>query len=185
MPRMKWANSFDGLPDDPDDWSDGTEDYDGPEPKGNLVLSGDITKMWATTSQAGNDMIKVLFVASGNTDDRKKYNGWVCFDNITFADNMAWRYGPFLDVLDVGLADVERRTVVGEEENPGFPILKIGPLSLKRPISGRIKTKIERSAEYGTSTKIGKWLLPKDAIESDDDGEEEDWDDEDDEDQPF
>lgn len=160
------------------------DDYDGPVPPSNKVLAGELKKAWVTETANGDPMIKTLFVADGNTGDRKQYNGCPIWDQVLFTmPQVKFKWQPWLDALGITLADVKNKTIIGDEETTGDRIEKIGTVSFAKPIPIRVKTQKERSEEYGEQARVGRWLPPADTApdEDDDDFEE----DEDDEDQPF
>jgi len=188
MAKMRWGSDIDweGLEDE-EYTEDEFEDYDGPLPPGNTILNGYIKKAWATESQAGDAMLKVLFIADGNEGERKAYDGWPGWDNVLFSmPQVKFRWQPFLDAIGVKLSDLKSRTVIGDEENQGDVITKIGAVRFdgKTPVEARIKTKREKF-EGETVCRIAKWLPPADAElddgadEDDDWGDDEDWDDKD------
>lgn len=186
MPKMKWDNDIDwrGL-NDAEYSEDDFEEYDGPLPPSNVILSGFVKKVWATESANGDAMLKVLFEASGNNGDRKVYDGWGGWDNVLFSlPQVKFRWQPFFNALGVTLADLKNKTVVGEEENQGDRILRIGTVKFdeKTGVPARVKIKREKY-EGETVARIGKWLP---AADEDGDVDDDFSDDEDgDEDDPF
>jgi len=151
---MKWGDDFDELPEDYD--GSDFEPYDGEEPPGNMVLRGEVKKLWTKTSSNGNPMLVALFQAEGNEGKRAQYDGWSCFDNIPLLPNTAFRYMPFLESFGLTLADLRRKTVVDDgEDNVGTPVLKIGTKKFPAPAS--ITTKREKY-EGETRTKVNNWM---------------------------
>lgn len=185
MPKMRWSKDIDWRELDNAEYSeDDFEEYDGPLPPANVILSGNVKKIWATESSNGDSMLKVLFEADGNTGDRKVYNGWGGWDNILFTmPQVKFRWQPFFDAIGISLADVKNRTVVGDEDNQGHVIERIGSVKFGGKIPARVKIKREKY-EGETQARIGKWLPPADAVSDEDDFEDGDGD-EDDEDDPF
>lgn len=184
MAKMRWNKDIDwrGL-NDAEYSEDEFDDYDGPLPPSNLILSGRVKKIWGTESSNGDAMLKVLFEADGNTGERKVYNGWGGWDNVLFSlPQVKFRWQPFFDAIGVSLADVKNKTMTDGEDNQGDVITKIGSVKFdgKGPLA-RVKIKREKY-EGETQAKVGKWLPPADAITDEDDFEdaEEDGDDEDD-----
>jgi hypothetical protein len=182
MPRMKWNEDTEWreMNDAEYEEYEEFEEYDGPLPPNNLILSGYIKKIWATESQAGNDMLKVVFEADGNTGERKVYNGWGGWDNVTLTPGTKFRWQPFFDVLGVTLADVKNKTVVDDEDdNNGAHVLRIGKVKLDGvKVPARIKVKREKY-EGEWQAKVGKWLPPAENADptDDDDAELDDLDD--------
>lgn len=153
MPRMKWAEDFDDLPEDWDD--DGFEPYDGPEPPGNKVLNGEVKRMWTKEFSSGNEGLVVLFEAGGNTGDREKYNGWSTFERIPLIPSMNWKYGPLLEALGITLRDVKAKTQIeDDEDNVGFPIKRIGNLKFPKAVS--VITKREQNGDV-SEARAGKF----------------------------
>lgn len=174
MPRMKWGADFDELPEEWDE-SDFVE-YDGPVPPKNTLLNGEAKKVWAATSKKGNDMLVVLFEASGNTGSKKQYNGWSAFDYITLTPDTAFRYGPFLEVIGATLNDVKAKTLVADEDdNVGTPVKRIGTAKFPKPCA--VITKRERYDDE-TVAKVGKYAAlakkAKSRAADEDDDEEDD-----------
>lgn len=184
MARMRWSQdvNWDELESEaynPDEF----EDYDGPLPPHNMILAGVVRKMWATTSSAGDEMIKVLFVAAGNEGEREVYNGAPLWDNISFTlPQVKFRWQPWLDALGVTLADLKSKTIVGDEEDRGDVIEKIGRVNFagKTPVAARVKVVREKYNDEAQA-KVGKWLPPAMDADDADADEADDWDDEDDE----
>jgi hypothetical protein len=177
MPRMKWGADFDELPEDWDE-SDFTE-YDGPVPPSKKLLKGEAKKMWAATSSSGNEMLVVLFEASGNKGENEKYNGWSTFERIPLIPKMNWKYGPLLEALGVTLDDVKRKTLVAEEDdNVGTPIKKIGAMKLPKAmavITKREKYEDETRAIAGKfASAVTKKSRSRRAADEDEDEYEDD-----------
>lgn len=179
MPKMKWGDDFDELP---EEWEESDfQPYDGDEPPGNIVLKGAIERVWATTFKSGSQGFKSVFKASGNTGDRAKYNGWSCWDNIIMLPQNAWRYGPWLQVLDVTLRDVKLKTILAaDDDNVGTPVVRIGTTKFAKPVSCSIRTKREQSEGYDPKIVPSAYFVPKSQTDEDDDADELD-----DEDVPF
>lgn len=174
MARMKWDADINWRELNDAEYSEeeGFEAYDGPLPPSNIVLDGDVTKIWATKTNNGDDAFKALFVAAENEGEKKKYNGlavweWVLFTNPA----VKFKWQAFFNALGVTLAEVKAKTLVEDEEgNQGRRVTRIGNLKLDEPIPCRIKTQIERSEEYGTQCRAGRFLaLLHDRAEDDDD----------------
>lgn len=158
MPRMKWGDEFDELPEEYDGGD--FEPYDGEEPPAKTVLRGQVKKLWITESKQGNRMLKVLFEAGGNQGKRAEYDGWSVWDQIPLLPNCAFRYMPFLESLGLTMDDLKRRCAIAQEEdNVGTPVLKIG--TVKFPANISVSTKREKSEDYGTSTRVQTYMETK------------------------
>lgn len=177
MAKMKWE-------DDDIDWrglheeeysEDDFVEYDGETPPANTLLDGDIKKIWLAESQAGNKMFKVVFEAAGNEGDLKEYDGYGVWDNVVFTSKEAkFRWQPFLDMLGITLRDIKAKTIVGEEDNVGLVVEKIGKVDFTSPVPARIRTGIEKKGEYKGEGRIAKWLPALDDEEDDEDLDDED-----------
>lgn len=176
MPRMKWGADLDELP---VEWEESDfEPYDGPLPPANKLLNGEVKKMWAAVSEAGNDMLIALFEASGNTGDKEQYNGWSTFERIALTPKMAWKYGPLLEALGITLQDVHKNTIVAkEDDNVGTPIRKIGTLKFPKACSVVTKRETyegERQAKAGKFAAVTKKAKARSRRAAQDDDELED-----------
>lgn len=173
MAKMKWDDDIDwkGLNDEEYSDDGDFEPYDGPEPPANTLLDGEIKKIWLAESSTGNMMFKVLFEAGEDTD----YAGCPIWDNVVFTSPQAkFRWQPFLDAVGISLKEIKAKTIVGEDDNVGTVVEKIGKVDF--PCEIRVRTAVEKKGEYKGQLRVGKWLAP---VDSDADIEE------DDEDTPF
>lgn len=183
MAKMRWGNDIDWRELNDAEYSeDEFDDYDGPLPPANVILSGFLKKIWATESSNGDPMLKVLFEASGNVGERKVYDGWGGWDNILFSmPQVKFRWQPFFDAIGISLADLKNKTVTDGDDNQGDVIAKIGSVKFDGKVPARVKIKREKY-EGETQAKISKWMPPADAVSDEDDFED---DVEDDEEDPF
>jgi hypothetical protein len=104
-------------------------------------------------------MLKVLWVAEGNTGDEAQYEGLTVWDNITINPAGKFRWKPFIDTMGFTLRDLKAKMIVAsEDDNMGAPIEKIGTWAPDTDGAlCRILTARERyQGEW--STKIGKYL---------------------------
>ena len=180
MARMKWGSDINWRDLDSAEYDESQEfeDYEGPVPPSNKLLSGDVKKIWATESAKGDPMLKVLFVAAGNTGNKKQFNGCPIWDNVLFTmPQVKFRWDPFLRAFGLTLADLKNKTVVGDEETNGAVVRKIGSVSFEKLVPARIRTQKENSEDYGEQCRVGRWLPAKDAdedIDADDEYEDDD-----------
>lgn len=185
MPKMKWGDNepdWDEL--DDAEYNEGDfPRYDGPIPPKNTILTGVIKKVWATESQAGNKMFKVIWEAEGNSGDKKKYNGLSIWENVVWTPQTKFRWQPWLDALGLTLRDVRSKTITAEDEdNVGLPVLRINKLKFTGDgVDIRIVTDTD-TYNGEKRAKVGEWLMPSDDTG---DSDEDDDMDEDDEDAPF
>lgn len=130
------------------EWSESDyQDYTGKQPPTGTVLRGGIQKMWWTYTANDDPMIKMLWVAAGNTGETAEYNGLPVWDNIVFTPKAAFKYGPFLQVLGLTLKQIQTQLFVADDDdNVGAPIEKIGKVA-----PGTSAT------ECGIVTKRRKW----------------------------
>lgn len=185
MAKHRWGNDIDWRELDDAEYSeDEFDEYDGPLPPSNVILSGYVKKIWATETSNGDPCLLVLFEADDNTGDRKVYNGWGGFDNVLFTmPQVKFRWQPFFNAVGISLADVKNRTVTDGDDNQGAIITRIGTVKFDGKVPARVKIKREKY-EGETQARIGKWLPPADAVDDEDDFEDGDADDAD-EDDPF
>lgn len=154
--------------DDTDDY----EPYDGELPKTGTLLSGYVKKMWWTFSSNDNAMIKVLWIADGNTGKTAEFNGLPVWDQIVFTPKAAFRYGPFLQVLGITLRDVfKKMDVADEDDNQGAPINKIAKLIPGEDAVCGVITKKEKY-EGDWRVKVGKFVENPDVDDDDDEPED-------------
>ena len=171
MPKMKWGENepdWDDL--DDAEYEDGPERYTGPLPPKNTILDGSVKKVWATQSQGGNRMFKVLWEAEGNSGEKKKYNGLAIWENVVWLPQTKFRWQPWLDALGISLADVRGKTIVAEDDdNVGTPVIRIA--KLKFPAEIRILVDHDKFNDEKRA-KVGEWLMPSDADVEDEDDDE-------------
>lgn len=148
------------------------EDYEGPEPGGKVLVPLYIKKLWWCYTSNEDPMIKVLAIAD---DTAGRFSGWPVWDNIALTAGAKFRWQPFLDAFGFTLRDIKGKIMVGEEEDLGDPIEKIGTWQPGEDQDGayaRVLTKREKY-QGNWSTKIDTWLKYKAGVEGDDSDEEE------------
>lgn len=175
MAKLKWDN-FDDEALDGVDWDPETDGgftpYDGPIPPANTILKGAVKKAWSTNSKAGNPMIKLLWEASGNSDEKEKYNGLPVWHNVVFMKEYPGLWKPFLAAFGLTASDIKNKTIVdsAEESNHGKPIVKISNSFKPGDAKVSIVTKKEKYNDED-QVRIAKFLL---AVDEDDDADDED-----------
>lgn len=147
------------------------EDYSGEQPPKGTILRGFIKKMWWTYSQNDNPMLKILFVADGNTGDLEEYNGLPVWENAVLIPSVKFRWQPFLDTFGLTIRDVKTKLYVSaDDDNQGAPIEKIGKWEPGEDARCRIVTKRERyQGEW--NTKVSKWLDDEEAADEEEEEE--------------
>src|SRR5215472_2387479 len=153
------------------------DSYDGEVPPKDIELVGYVRKMWWTRSQAGDPMLKILWLAAENEGDYEEYNGCPFWLNAALIGAAKFRWAPFLDNFGITLKAVKTQTDVADKDDQnGAPINKIGnwrPGEENDESWCRIITSRERyNGEW--QPRVGEWL----PYEDDDAGEGEPEDDE-------
>lgn len=175
MAKLKWDDfddeGLDGVSWDPES-DGGFTPYDGPIPPTDTILKGEVKKAWSTTSKAGNPMIKLLWEASGNEDEKKQYNGLPVWHNVVFMKEYPGLWKPFLAAFGLTASDVKNKTVIdaNEESNHGKLIVKISNTFKPGDAKVSIVTKKEKYNDED-QVRIKKFLL---AVGDDDDADDED-----------
>jgi hypothetical protein len=149
--------------------------YDGEVPPKDIELTGYVSKMWWTRTQANDPMLKILWVADENTDDFEEYNGCPFWLNYALIGGAKFRWAPFMENYGLTLKQVKNNIDVEDKDDQfGAPINKIGSF---RPGEGndeawaRIITDRERyNGEWKPAIK--EWL-PFDADDEGADPEDE------------
>ena len=152
------------------------DQYDGEVPPIDTELTGYVKKMWWTRSQAGDPMLKVLWVAAENDGDAEEFNDCPFWLNLALIGGAKFRWAPFLENYGITLKQVKTATDVADKDDQnGAPINKIGSF---RPGEDsdeawcRIITGRERyNGEWRPSVK--SWL-PYDADEAEADADDAD-----------
>lgn len=176
MPKMKWGDedvNWQALNDEEYDPDKQFDDYEGPDPDVNTILSGDIEKLWLVVSANDDWMFKAIFKADGNEGDREQFNGLPIWDNINWSLPQCkpfWQ--PWLDALGLTLKDIKAKTVVeAEEDDRGWTaVTKIG--DVKFPAAIRVKTSKEKKGEFKGKVTVGRYMPPAERDADDDDDEE-------------
>jgi hypothetical protein len=160
------------------------DSYDGEVPPKDIELTGYVRRMWWTRSQAGDPMLKVLWVAAENDGDFDEYNGCPFWLNAALIGAAKFRWAPFLDNFGITLKQIKNNTEVADKDDQnGAPIIKIGnwrPGEENDEAWCRIITNRERyNGEW--QPRVGEWL-PYDAdgdeAEPDDEEPEDDYEEE-------
>lgn len=144
--------------------------YSGEQPPADTVLDGYIKSAWWTETSGGDRMIKLIFIADGNTGEEEEYDGLPVWENLPLTSNAKFRWKPFIDSQGITLLDIKKKLYVSpDDDNIGAPIEKIGTWEPGEDTRARIITKVDRY-DGKASTKVRKWLDPEEVL---DDEEEE------------
>src|SRR5215469_231383 len=101
--------------------------YEGEIPPEGTILRGYVSKMWATETQGGDHMLKVLWVADENEGDLEEYNGLAVWENLVMTTAAKFKWAPFFSLFDIKVSDVKNKTKIeNEDDNVGAPIISIG-----------------------------------------------------------
>lgn len=137
-------------------------EYQGPTPPPD-VYHVKATRLWATKTKTGKDMLKVLYVIK-ETGDKATYNGAPIFDNMLipvdpsekgFSVQMANLDSFFVncskgkfDVNDFVKAAVAGKIITGKKEKAGEPITSIGKFKFTGEHELDVKTELSK---YGNN----------------------------------
>jgi len=145
------------------------ERYDGEIPPKDTVLVGYVKSAWLTETQAGDRMIKVLFVADGNTGDEEDYNGLPVWENLALTTKSKFKWAPFFNQFGLTVRMFAKQTMLAaEDDNVGAPITKIGKWSPGEDSRCAIVTGRERY-NGAFQVRVAEWM---DEPEDDEDEEE-------------
>jgi hypothetical protein len=168
------------------EWDDTTyERYGGEIPPKDTFLVGYVKNVWWTETNAGDPMLKVLWIADGNTGDEEEYNGLPVWENLALTAKSKFKWAPFFRQFGLTVRMIKTKTIIAaDDDNVGAPITKIGtdfaPGESARCaiITGREKYNNE------WQVRVAEWLDEEEADEDEDelDDEEEGEEPEDDED---
>ena len=185
MPRLRVPDdelNIDALEEaEYDDRDFDYESYDGELPPTDTYLDGYVKKAWWCYTSNEDPMIKLLFIADGNTGDEEEYEGLPVWEQLALTNTAKFKWKPFIDVHGITLADIKKKTVVAEDaDNIGDPIEKIGTWEPGEDARCRILTK--RGKWKGEDkVEVRRWLEAEDV--PDDDEDLEDYDEDEDEDE--
>lgn len=176
MPRLKIDD--DELDDELDDveYSEGTfERYDGEQPPKDTYLRGYVKGVWWTESNAGDRMLKVLWVADGNTGDAEEYNGLPVWENYVLTAAAKFKWGPFFRQFGLTIKLLKTKTVIAaDDDNVGAPITKIGPFAPGEESATARAAIITSREKYKDAwqTHVKEWLDDEEPEDEEEDEEE-------------
>jgi hypothetical protein len=150
------------------------DSYDGEVPPKDIELKGYVKKMWWTRSQAGDPMLKILWVAADNEGEEEEFNDCPFWLNYALNGGSKFRWAPFLDTYGITLRQIKKREIdlADKDDQNGAPINKIGSFKPGEENDEAWCRIITGSERYNGEPKpaIAEWL-PYDA---DDEGEGDD-----------
>jgi hypothetical protein len=170
------------------------EKYEGEQPPKDTYLLGYVKNVWWTENSSGARMLKVLWIADGNTGDTAEYNGLDVWENLTLTGNAKFKWGPFFEYFGLTIRLLKTKTIYDDdnESNLGVPITKIG----SKFVPGedcRVAIITSREKYNGNwQTHVAEWLdeeepeeeeVEDEELEEEELEEEEDVEDEDEEDE--
>ena len=130
MPRLRIEDDeldVDELENAEWDESKKFDKYEGEIPPKDTVLVGYLKNAWWTETQAGDRMIKVLWIADGNTGDEEEYNGCPFWENLALTASSKFKWAPFFRQFGLTVKMVKTQTMIAEDDdNVGAPITRIG-----------------------------------------------------------
>lgn len=130
MPKLRIDD--DELPDDLDDVEYDRErrdyeKYEGEQPPKDTFLNGYVKNVWWTETNGGDRMLKVLWIADGNTGKTEEYNGLDVWENLALTANAKFKWGPFFEYFGLTIRMLKTQAIIDEDEdNIGAQIKKIG-----------------------------------------------------------
>ncbi len=183
MAKLRWGSlgdpDFEAMDEQEYEETEDYPEYTGPMPPKNTLLNGVIKKVWATESSKGSAMLKVFFEATGNSGEKKKYDGLPVWDNVVLVPQAKFHWQTFLDALGLTLKVMKAKTVISDEdESAGTPVTQIGKVKFPAKVS-IISGKEKYEGEF--QARVTKYVPYVGA----DDVDEEDEEDDDDDDPPF
>jgi hypothetical protein len=165
------------------EYSEGNfERYDGEQPPKDTWLRGYVKAMWWTYTKAEDPMLKVLWIADGNTGDDEEYNGLPVWENMALTAGAKFKWAPFFKQFGLTIKTLKTKTVIAAEDDPnmGAQITKIGTFLTPGEDSDNARCAIITTREKYNGewqTHAGEWLDDEEP-EDDEDEEMEDEEDE-------
>lgn len=153
------------------------ESYDGEIPPKGTRLIGYVKSIWYTRTKNDDAMLKVLFVADGNTGAEEEYNGLPIFENAALIPGAKFRWAPMMKVFGITLRDVKNKMVAEstEDDQFGAKLKSIGSLVPGSDESWfTVQTGRERY-DGAWQARAAKWFPyedPEDTVEPEDEEED-------------
>jgi hypothetical protein len=164
MPRLRIDDELDADDLDGAEYSTGSyQKYEGEQPPVDTYLRGYIKNIWWTYTASEDPMLKVLFVADGNTGDDEDYNGLPVWENMALTKGAKFKWGPFFEHFGLTIRLLKAKTIIAEEddEKMGSPVTKIGTLLTPGEDSDNARCAIITTREKYDGkwqTHVGEWL---------------------------
>lgn len=183
MPKLRIDD--DELPDDLDDVEYDRErrdyeKYEGEQPPKDTFLNGYVKNVWWTETNGGDRMLKVLWIADGNTGKTEEYNGLDVWENLALTANAKFKWGPFFEYFGLTIRMLKTQAIIDEDEdNIGAQIKKIGKKFVPGP-DCRVAIITSREKYNGKwQTHAAEWV--DEEFDEDEELEDEELEDEDEE----
>jgi hypothetical protein len=179
MPKVK-ATEVDIDPDELEDADEGEqrdfEDYDGPlPPAGTILILRAKTAWWTATSDDSARMIKIIYIAEGNTGQKKQFNGCPAWENLALSPSSAWKYKPWLRANGLTAKDIKTKLYLAppdQDTDNGALIEKIAGWEPGED-SALVRGVMKRDRYQGVQTAKIQRYLPLDEEDEDEEPEEE------------
>lgn len=176
MPKLRIDD--DELPDDLDDVEYDRErrdyeKYEGEQPPKDTFLNGYVKNVWWTETNSGARMLKVLWIADGNTGETEEYNGLDVWENLALTGPAKFKWGPFFEYFGLTIRMLKTQSIYNDDDEGdlGVPITRIGKKFIPGP-DCRVAIITTREKYNGKwQTHAAEWL---DEEELDEDEELED-----------
>jgi hypothetical protein len=170
----------DELPDDLDDVEYDRErrdyeKYEGEQPPKDTFLNGYVKNVWWTETNGGDRMLKVLWIADGNTGETEEYNGLDVWENMALTANAKFKWGPFFEYFGLTIRMLKTQALIDEDEdNIGAQIKKIGKKFIPGPDCrcGIITSREKYNSKW--QTHVAEWVDEEEPEDEDPDEELED-----------
>jgi hypothetical protein len=184
VPKLKIDD--DELPDDLDEVEYDKErrdyeKYEGEQPPKDTFLNGYVKNVWWTETNGGARMLKVLWIADGNTGELEEYNGLDVWENMAMTGPAKFKWGPFFEYFGLTIRMLKTQALIEEDEdNIGAQIKKIGKKFIPGP-DCRVGIITSREKYNGNwQTHVAEWL-DEEELEDEEPEEEEELDEEEEE----
>jgi hypothetical protein len=173
MPRLKIEDDeLDVEELDNAEYDDGQFDsYDGEQPPKDTVLRGYVKSVWWTYTKDESPMLKVLWIADGNTGDEEEYDGLPIWENMALTAKAKFKWAPFFEQFGLTMRLVKTKAYIADDDdNIGTPITKIDKFIPGKEARCGVITSRERY-NGRVSTHVKEWL---DDFEPEDEEDEKD-----------
>lgn len=100
------------------------EAYSGKDLPARLIGPGELSRVFITSTEAGDPMLKVLYKST-----HPDYEGFPVWDNVTLTPAAAFKWAPFCeDILNISTEELNSGIKVDtdNESSAGYPVYAIG-----------------------------------------------------------